>query len=225
MGETFKKRLSVKKNLLTGLLVCAPLAVVMYLVRLVDGVLDLLPTTLQPQTYLPFKVPGLGIILTVLLIYLVGLVSSNMMGRAVVAAYEGLLALVPGVRWAYNMVKQFLEGIMKLSGNDLDIESPSKFNGVVLVKYPHERAYALAFRTGDATGETQERTAETLVNVFVPTTPNPTSGFFLLFPQKEVIELDMSIEQAFRLIISAGMAGEKKASKEKTDKNKTARPT
>ncbi len=215
---------AMKKHFLTGLLIFVPMALTIFLVTWLDDVImeqiAVLPDKFNPQFYLPFKVPGLGIIITLLFIYIVGFLGSIYMGRRIVETYEKMLDKVPGVRWLYVVAKQLLEAVFTLV-EEFQGKGAERFSGVVLVEYPRRGIYSLAFVTGDSRGEVQTKTETEVANVFIPTTPNPTSGFYLMIPKEQLIPLEIGVEQAFRLIISAGMVG----SEDKLEKEiETARP-
>ncbi len=192
-----------RRNFLTGLLLIVPLGLTYYvvaaIVRWTDRFLAFLPPEFHPETYLGFRIPGLGIVVTLVLIQIVGFLSANLMGRSVVKAYEHVLERIPFVRTLYLAVKQMME---QLIAGDSD-----RFRRVVLVEYPRKGLYSLAFVTGVGQGEVQKRTGERVLNVFVPTTPNPTSGYYLLVPEEDAIPLDIGVEQAFKMIMSAGIVG------------------
>lgn len=194
-------KITSRGHFLTGLLVIVPLGLTYYVVGAIvgfmDGILAILPRRFHPDAYLPFRIPGLGILFTFVIIQLVGILSANLFGRAVVRAYERILDRIPLVRGIYAAVKQVMEQFV--SGRS------DRFRRVVLIEYPRKGIYAIAFVTGAGQGEIQEKTKERVLNVFLPTTPNPTSGFLLLVPEPDVINLDMGVEQAFKLIISGGM--------------------
>lgn len=196
-------RAETRKHFLTGLLVIVPLGLTYYvvsaIVRAMDRVLAVLPPPFHPDTYLPFRIPGLGLIVTLVLIQVVGFLSANLFGRSVVKAYENVLQRIPVVRTVYVAVKQLLEQILSADGD--------RFRRVVLVEYPRKGIYSLGFATGVSRGEVQEKTRERVINVFIPTTPNPTSGFYLLVPEKEALPLEIPVDDAFKLIMSAGMVG------------------
>ncbi len=196
-------RRQTRKHFLAGLLVIVPLGITYYVVSAIvttmDRVLAILPPRFHPDTYLPFHVPGIGVIVTLLIIQAVGFLGANLLGRRVVKTYEGVLERIPVVRTLYVAVKQLLE---QMSSGDAE-----RFRRVVLVEYPRKGLYSLGFVTGVTRGEIQEKTAERVVNVFLPTTPNPTSGFYLLVPEKDAVPLEISVEDAFKLIISAGLVG------------------
>ncbi|MDF1555722.1 MAG: DUF502 domain-containing protein [Deferrisomatales bacterium] len=196
-------RRQVQKHFLAGLLVIVPLGLTYYvvsaIVKAMDRVLAILPHRFHPDTYLPFEVPGLGVIVTLLIIQTVGFLGANLLGRGVVKSYERILESIPVVRTLYIAIKQLLEQM--ISGD------AGRFRRVVLVEYPRKGLYSLGFVTGVTRGEIQQKTAERVVNVFLPTTPNPTSGFYLLVPEKDAVPLEISVEDAFKLIISAGLVG------------------
>lgn len=192
-----------RKHFLTGLLVIVPLGITYYvvsaIVRFMDQTLAILPPRFHPDTYLPFRIPGLGVILTILIIQVVGMLGANLFGRSIVGAYEQVLDKIPGVRWLYLAIKQLLEQMIS--------DDSRRFRRVVLVEYPRRGIYSVAFVTGVSRGEVQEKTAERVINVFLPTTPNPTSGFYLLVPEQDTVPLDIPVDDAFKLIMSAGIVG------------------
>ena len=206
MGRTavynriFRRRL--KAYFLTGLLVIVPLTltllVVRWVVRFMDGLLDsVLPEAMRPEAWFGIPLPGVGLVATVLLILLVGLLSANIFGRSLVTFYEKLVDRVPLVKGIYTLFKQVSDTVFN--------RDRGAFRKVVLIEYPRKGIWAVAFVTGVSEGEVQEVTEKRLVNIFVPTTPNPTSGFYILVPHDELIELKMTVEEAFKLIISGGM--------------------
>lgn len=192
---------TLKRYFITGLLIVVPLGLTFYvlalIVGLMDAVLTYLPKPLQPDTYLPFHIPGLGIIFTILTILLVGLIATNLLGRRLISAGEGFLDKIPFLRGIYNSTKQFLETFLS--------KEHQGFRRVVLVEFPRKGLYSVGFVTGVTRGEVQDKTQERVINVFLPTTPNPTTGYYLLVPEKDVIPLEMTVEDAFKLIITGGM--------------------
>ncbi|PLX38830.1 MAG: hypothetical protein C0608_12060 [Deltaproteobacteria bacterium] len=222
MGFFAKVKSAMKRHFLTGVLVFVPIVLTVYLVNWLDEVLmsqlSTLPPRFNPQSYIPFRVPGLGVILTIIIIYIVGAISSNYLGKKILEGYENLLERIPGVRWLYVVLKQMMEAVFNLL-EEFQGKGSDRFRGVVLVEYPRKGIYSLAFVTGDTRGEIQERTASKVVNIFIPTTPNPTSGFYLMIPSDQLIRLDISVEQAFRMLMSAGMVGD-----QNYQGNKKARP-
>jgi uncharacterized membrane protein len=201
---------AMRKHFLTGLLIFVPMALTIFLLTWIDGVImeqiAILPDRFNPQSYLPFAIPGLGIILTLIFIYVIGVFGTIYMGRSIVNFYESILEKVPGVRWLYVVAKQIMEAIFRLL-EEFQSRGDERFRGVVMVEYPRKGIYSLAFVTSDTKGEVQERTDSEVVNIFLPTTPNPTSGFYLMIPKEQLIPLEITVEQAFRMIISAGMVG------------------
>ncbi len=194
-------RTSLKNYFLTGLLVILPVFITAYviwfLIRAMDVVLKYVPAKYLPDTYLPFHVPGLGLILVVIIILVVGLLFRNLAGRKVVHFWENMVDRIPLVRIIYSGVKQLLESFF-LQKNDA-------FKRVALLEYPRRGAYVIGFITGESKGEVQSKTDQNMMNIFVPTTPNPTSGFYILIPKDELIILNMTVEDAFKLIISGGI--------------------
>lgn len=191
----------IRRWFIAGLLVWLPLAatvlVLQLLVNFLDRSLLLLPPSWRPEALLGFDIPGLGIILSLLLVLVTGFLAANIVGRRVVDLGESLLARIPLIRSVYSGVKRLAETVFGDSG--------TSFRKVLLVEYPRRDCWTLAFQTGAPVGEVQERTARDLLTVFVPTTPNPTSGFVILLPKEDVIELDMSVEDGLRMVISLGV--------------------
>jgi len=191
----------MKRYLIAGLLVWVPIGVTLLVIRLVvdltDRTLLLLPARYQPEVLFGFKIPGLGIVLSVVIVLVTGMIVANLFGRTLVSMWERLLARIPFVSKIYNGVKQVMETVLSSEGQS--------FRKVLLIEYPRKGIWTLAFQSGNYSGEVQHRLGIEVVNVFVPTTPNPTSGFFLMVPKEDVIELDMSIDDGLKMIISAGV--------------------
>ncbi|UCG14678.1 MAG: DUF502 domain-containing protein [Deltaproteobacteria bacterium] len=191
---------TIRGYFFAGLLVIVPLGITIFVIsavlRLMDRILDFLPPKFHPDTHLPFPIPGLGPILGLLLIMLTGILVKNYIGRRVVDFGEYLLSKIPLVRPVYAAAKQLLQAMFG--------DTHDAFKRVVLVEYPRKGVYALAFVTGVSSGELQEKTSSKMINVFLPTTPNPTSGFYLMVPEQEAIPLSISVEEAFKLLISGG---------------------
>ena len=195
-------RHKLKSYFLAGLLVVVPVAmtflVVRWLVRFMDGLLiSVLPEVLRPENLYGIHVPGVGLLATLLLIVMVGVLVTNILGRSLVNFSESLVDRIPFVKGVYALFKQVVDTVLKRDRN--------AFRKVVLIEYPRKGLWAVAFVTGVSAGEVQLAVAKQLVNVFVPTTPNPTSGFYILVPEEELIPLTMTVEEAFKLIISGGM--------------------
>lgn len=190
-----------KANLLAGILFLTPLVATFLVLRIVvrwmDKSLLFLPVQYRPETYLPFPIPGLGIILVLLALLLTGLLVRNLLGRKLVQLWDMILSHIPFVSKFYAAVKQLLETILHGGGKE--------FQRVVLIEYPRKGLYTMAFVTGVAVGEIQQKTKRHVVNIFVPTTPNPTSGFYLMVPEEDIIPLEMNVEDAFKVLISGGI--------------------
>ncbi len=191
----------LRRYLVAGVLVWLPLgvtiAIVTFLVRQMDKTLVLLPRQYHPEEWLGVGIPGLGVILTFLLLLVTGVLTANFAGRSLVKAWESLLHRIPVARSIYSASKNFAEIVFSDSGN--------AFNKVLLVEYPRNGIYSLTFQTATEIGEIQGRTGEDVVCCFVPTTPNPTSGFIIVVPKKDAIELDMEVDEAIKLIMSLGV--------------------
>ncbi len=188
-----KKQL--KKYLISGLLVLIPISLTLYILYAIISFLD----RLYPIELFPFYFPGMGIILTFFTIFLAGIIARNYLGKKFLPIAENVIGKIPLINALYNPIKQIAEAVFSAQDKN--------FRRVVLIEYPRKGLYCLAFVTGVATGEIQEKTAMKVINVFVPTTPNPTSGFYIMVPESDVIPLDMTPEHAFRTLISGGMAG------------------
>ena len=191
---------SLRRYLIAGLLNWVPLGVtllvLMWLVDVMDRTLLLLPLQYQPETLLGMRIPGLGIVLTLVVLLVTGVVAANLFGRQLVAGWEALLSRIPLVRSIYMGVKQLMEMLFSPSGQS--------FRKVLLIEYPRAGLWTLAFQTGVRVGEAQYKTGRDVVNVYVPTTPNPTSGFFIMVPKRDVVELDMSVDDGLKMLISMG---------------------
>ena len=199
MKHPLVKRL--RRYLVAGLLIWAPLAVTYFLLRfavnLMDKTLAVLPQQYQPEELLGLHIPGLGVILTFVVLFLTGMLAANFVGRYVVGGWESLLDRIPVVRTIYGGAKNFAEIVFS--------DSNESFKKVLLIEYPRKGIYSLAFQTSSELGEVQARTGLDVVCCFVPTTPNPTSGFVIMLPKKDVRVLDMEIDEALKMIISLGV--------------------
>lgn len=200
-GETTSTVTTLRRYLIAGLLVWLPLGVTVLVIKLLvdvmDGTLSLLPDAWQPDALLGFHLPGLGVVLSITVVLVTGMVVANLFGRRLVEAWESLLARIPLVRSIYAGVKQVAETLFSPGGQS--------FRKVVLIEYPRRGLWTLAFQTGNGIGEAQTRTGEDVINVYVPTTPNPTSGFFLMVPRQDAVELDMTVDEGLKMIISMGV--------------------
>jgi uncharacterized membrane protein len=191
----------LRRYLVAGLLVWIPLGVTVFILRVLIGLMDrtllLIPQQYRPEEWLGFTVPGLGLLLTVLVLLVTGLLAANIVGRSMVGLWESLLDRIPVVRSVYSAAKNFAEIVFSDSGQS--------FKKVLLIEYPRKGVYSLAFQTATNLGEVQGRTGEEMICTFVPTTPNPTSGYIIILPKKDIIELDMEIDEALKMIISLGV--------------------
>jgi len=186
----------------TGTLVTAPIGITIWLawefVGFVDGkVTPLLPPRWNPETYLPFGLPGLGVVVAVVGLMLVGFLTAGVVGRTLVRTGERILDSLPVIRGIYSAVKQVFETIFK--------EQSTAFRDVVMIEYPRPESWAIGFLTGNATGQVRDNTKEQSVNVFLPTTPNPTSGFLLFIPEEKTTRLSMTVEQGIKMVVSGGI--------------------
>lgn len=191
----------MRRYLTAGLLVWVPLGVtiliIKFLIDLMDQTLLLIPAAYRPDAVLGFHVPGIGVVLTFIVVLITGMVVANLFGRQLVSIGERMLARIPLVRSIYSGVKQLTETVFSNTGES--------FRKVVLVQYPRVGMWTVAFHTGDGRGEAQRKTGQDVVNIYVPTTPNPTSGFFLIVPRADIIELDMSVDEGLKMILSVGV--------------------
>lgn len=191
----------MKRYFITGLLIWVPLGITLWVLDLLIGTMDqtllLLPDSWQPITWIGFRIPGLGVILTFLVIFLTGLATANIIGQRLVDFWESMLLRIPVVKTIYNSVKQVSDTLFSSNGN--------AFRKVLLVPYPHPEARSIAFQT-NVPDEVAARLPEEHVAVFIPTTPSPVNGFYFYVRKTDVIELDMSVEQALKAIVSMGVA-------------------
>ncbi|MDA0997345.1 MAG: DUF502 domain-containing protein [Proteobacteria bacterium] len=192
----------LRAYLLAGILVTAPIFITFYLawlfITFVDGkITPLIPAKYNPETYLPFAVPGLGLIVLIIALMLVGGLTAGFFGRLWMRFSERILSQMPVIRNVYSAVKQILETVLAQQSN--------AFREAVLIEYPRQGLWTIAFITGRTKGEVQRLTPADCINVYVPTTPNPTSGFLLFVPRKDVIPLQMPVEDAIKLVISGGI--------------------
>ena len=191
----------IKRYFVTGLLIWVPLAITAWVLSLITGIADqslrLLPESMRPQAIVGFDIPGTGVVLTLLVILTTGLLAANFIGQRLVNWWERLLARIPVVSSIYNSVKQVSDTLFSSSGN--------AFRKALLIEYPRAGSWTIAFLTGKPGGDVRNHLDGDYVSVYVPTTPNPTSGFFLMLPSSEVIELDMAVDEALKYIISMGV--------------------
>ena len=188
--------LKIRNYFFTGIVVLVPIGLTIYLSRfLMNTSSKILPSQINPNNYLPFNIPGLEIIITIIFITLVGFVSLSYLGKKFLQIIDGLFKRIPLLGTFWSAIKQMSQSFKESGGNR---------KSVVLVEYPRKGVWAVGFATKKNTGEIAEKTQKNLLNVFVPTTPNPTSGFLLMFPIDEVIYLNMTFEEASKFIVSAG---------------------
>ena len=204
MANTQTKRsilVRLRNYFLAGVVTLIPIGITIYLVLLIVKISSkILPKELNPNHYLPYEIPGVEILISFFLITLIGWLSLSFLGRKLLNIFNNVLNKIPILRTIYSAITQMTQTFTKNDG---------KKQNVVLVEYPRKGSWAVGFATKENTGEISKKTNENLVNVFVPTTPNPTSGFLLMFPKKEVIYLDISFEEASRFIVSAGTSDPK----------------
>jgi uncharacterized membrane protein len=190
----------MKKYFITGLLVLVPLFITLWVLNTLIGLMDqsmlLLPAAWQPKKLFGFNVLGLGTLLTIVIIFVTGVIATNIFGQQLIALWESLLTKVPFVKTIYSSVKQVSDTLFSDSGN--------AFRKALLIEYPRKGSYTIAFLTGTPGGDVSIHLQGEHVSVYVPTTPNPTSGFFLILPKSDVIELEMSVDEALKYIISMG---------------------
>ena len=207
MSSFKRRRISffarLRNYFITGIVVLIPIGLTIYLTKFTIEVSSrILPKELNPNYYLPFKIPGLEIIVTIIFITIIGGLSLSFIGKKILQIFNDLLKKIPILRTIYSAIGQLTETL-----------APSKNSNkksVVLIEYPRKGIWAVGFATKDNQGEISKKTNSELVNVFVPTTPNPTSGFLLMIPKNEIKYLDMSFEEASRFIVSAGTSENKK---------------
>ncbi len=191
----------IKRYFITGLLIWVPLVITVWVLSVIVNTLDqslhLLPVAVHPRSLFGFPIPGVGALLTLLMILLTGMLATNFIGQKLVIWSERLLARIPVVNSVYNSVKQVSDTLFSSSGN--------AFRKALLVQYPRQGSWTIAFQTGKPGGDVLNHLDGEYVSVYVPTTPNPTSGFFLMMPKSDVIELDMTVDEALKYIISMGV--------------------
>lgn len=199
----------MRKYFITGLLVLVPLAITLWVLNLIIGTMDqsllLLPERWRPAALFGFHVPGLGTLLTLIVIFLVGLLTANFIGKKLLFAWELVLKRIPVVNSIYNSVKQVSDTLFSSSGN--------AFRKAVLIEYPRAGCWTIAFMTGVPGGDVRNHLKGDYLSLYVPTTPNPTSGFFLMVPRADAIELDMSVDQALKYIVSMGVVSPEQLAK------------
>ena len=204
MAKDKKKKsvtLILRNYFITGVVVLIPIGFTLYLTKFIIGISsNIIPENINPNSYLPYAIPGIEILLSIFFITLVGGLSLSFLGKKILKLIDDLFKRIPFLRTIYSAILQMTESF---SNKDNDKKS------VVLIEYPRKGVWAVGFATKENKGEMAIKTGKKLINVFVPTTPNPTSGFLLMFPIDEVIHLDMSFEEASKFIVSAGTSSGK----------------
>lgn len=191
----------MKRYLIAGLLVWVPLGFTLWVLYLLISTLDqgmlLIPDAWQPEHLLGFKIPGLGVVISLLILFGTGAIATNIFGAKLISAWEKILGRIPFVKSIYSSIKQVSDTILSNNGN--------AFRKALLVEFPRQGSWTIAFRTGSPASEIAEILDEEYVSVYVPTTPNPTSGYFVMLPKTQVHELQMSVEEALKYVVSMGV--------------------
>jgi uncharacterized membrane protein len=194
-------KLTLRGYLVTGLLIWLPVAVTLWVLNLIVGTLDqtllLLPQSLRPQALLGFSIPGLGVLMALLLLVLTGMLTANVLGQRMLDLWHLMLTRIPVVKSIYSSVKQVSDTLLSESGQ--------AFRQALLVQFPHQGAWTVAFQTGTPAGQVAEHLDGDYVSVYVPTTPNPTSGYFIIVRKEDTRELGMSVDEALKYVISMGV--------------------
>jgi uncharacterized membrane protein len=200
-GTSPSPKSPLRSYFVTGLLIWVPLVITLWVLNLIVSTMDqtllLLPEHLQPEKLFGRRVPGVGVVLTLVVIFLSGLLTRNILGQGLVRLWEAVLARIPIVRSIYSSVKQVSDTVLSPSGQ--------AFRKAILVQYPRSGVWTIGFQTGTPAHEVKSVVSVEMVSVYVPTTPNPTSGFFLMFPRHETIELAMSVDEALKYVVSMGV--------------------
>ena len=205
MAKLKRKGISILGRLrnyfIAGIVVLVPIGITLYLTRFFISISSkLIPNELNPNSYLPFAIPGLEILLAIIFITIIGSLSLSFIGKKILKIFNDILKRIPILRTIYSAIGQMTETLAPKKGSK---------KSVVLVEYPRKGSWAVGFATRENDGEISKKTNTNLINVFVPTTPNPTSGFLLMFPEKDVVYLDMTFEEASKFIVSAGTSAPK----------------
>jgi uncharacterized membrane protein len=189
-----------RRYLIAGLLIWVPLGITILVVRLLikwlDGTVSLIPEAYRPENLLGYAIPGLGVLISFIVVILTGVFAANLFGRKLVRLWERLLSHVPLVRSVYSGAKQLAETMFSAEGQS--------FRKVLLVEFPRRGLWTLGFLTGRDQGEAQKKTGHEVINVYIPTTPNPTGGYFVMVPKQDVQELDMSVDEGLKMLMSMG---------------------
>lgn len=194
-------RSRIRRYLITGIVIWLPIVATLFVLGIFVGYLDklvlLLPEKWQPVHLIGFAIPGLGVIMALVILFITGFIASNFLGRQLLQLGEDILEHIPLVRSIYSTAKQISDTMFSKKGKS--------FRKVVLIRYPQKDTWSLAFVTSDSLGEVNVKAPRQLISVFIPTTPNPTSGFLIMVPPEDTVELDMSVDEALRMIISLGV--------------------
>lgn len=191
----------LRNYFLTGVIVLIPIGFTLYLTKILIGITsDIVPENINPNSYLPFNIPGVEILISIIFITMIGGLSLSFLGRKILKLIDDLFKKIPLLRTIYSAILQMTEAV---SNKNTDKKS------VVLVEFPRKDAWAIGFATRENTGEIATKLNKKLINIFIPTTPNPTSGFLVMFPEEDVIYLNMTFENASKFIMSAGSAVDK----------------
>jgi len=192
---------AIRRYLIAGLLVWVPLLVTIFIIRFIVQLLDhslvLLPAAWRAEDTLGFALPGLGVLLSLAILFFTGMVATNLLGQKLVSIWDGLINRIPLVRTLYTGVKQVMETIFKPGG--------TAFRKVLLVEYPRKGLWSIAFQTSETSEEVSKHVNKQMLTIFIPTTPNPTSGFLMMIPKEDAVVLDMSVDQALKMVISLGV--------------------
>ena len=190
----------LRRYLVAGLLVWMPIGITLLVVRMLVNWMDksllLIPEAYRPENLLGFHVPGLGVVLSLLIVFITGVFAANLFGRSLVSLWEHILARIPLVRSIYSGAKQLAETVFSDKGKS--------FRKVLLIEFPRRGLWTIAFQTGADVGEAQAKNGQDVINVYVPTTPNPTGGYFVMVPRSDVIELDMKVDDGLKMLMSMG---------------------
>ena len=192
----------IRSYFLTGVIITAPVGLTFYVAILFIGFVDSRVRNIIPEKYhydnlLPIEIPGIGLLFVFILLTFIGFLTAGLIGKFIIKLGERIISRLPIIRSVYGALKQIFESVLA--------SSSKSFREVVLIEYPRKGVWAIGFITGDTKGEVQNATKENMVNVFLPTTPNPTSGFLLFVPRKDVIILDMNVEEGIKMVISGGI--------------------
>ena len=216
MKDTKSIFTKIRGYFLTGIIVTAPIGLTFYVSLLFIGFIDskvrnIIPVKYHYDNILPFEVPGIGLLIVFIMLTFIGFLTAGIIGRYIIKLGERIIARLPIIRSVYGALKQIFESVLKTSSKS--------FREVVLIEYPRKGIWAIGFITGDTQGEVQEKSKDELVNVFLPTTPNPTSGFLLFVPRKDLRVLNMNVEEGIKMVISGGIVTPKFKKKYMKNKN------